>query len=39
MKRAWLVFDLGGMGELDAAEFRMALPLFGEDMPEEQASD
>ena len=36
MKLAWLIFDVGGMGELDAGEFRQALPLFGEDVPQEE---
>jgi len=36
MKLAWLIFDVGGMGELDAGEFRQALPLFGEDVSEEK---
>merc|ERR1719478_1638739 len=39
MKKAWLVFGLSGKGELDGAEFRKALPLMGEDVPEERIEE
>jgi len=39
MKLAWKVFDLSGKGELDAAEFKKALPLMGEDVPEEKIQE
>jgi len=39
MKKAWLVFDVAGKGELDAVEFRKALPLMGEDVPDDRIEE
>ena len=33
------VFDLSGKGELDAAEFKKALPLMGEDVSDEKIEE
>jgi len=39
MQPAFAVFDKDGSGKLDAAEFKLALPLMGEDVPEEKIDD
>ena len=36
MKAAWDLFDADGGGSVDAEEFKIALPLMGENVPEEE---
>ena len=36
MKAAWDLFDADGGGSVDADEFKTALPLMGENVPEEE---
>merc|ERR1719253_665178 len=39
MQKAWKVFDLAGEGKIASEDFRKALPLMGEDVPEEKIDE